>query len=43
MWQQGRQSFDRNGEFDVLGDYGDLFNAPAENVFVVKMSYWFGR
>jgi hypothetical protein len=41
VWQQGRQDFATDGTFRFGRDFGDLFSAPAHNVFLVKLSYWF--
>lgn len=40
VWSQGRQHFDPMGEFNLGDDIGTLFDAPAENVFMVKLNYW---
>ena len=41
VWQHGRSDFTRQGRFDFSDGVGDLFRAPAENTFLVKMNYWF--
>jgi hypothetical protein len=41
VWQQGRQDSATDGTFRFGRDFGDLFSAPAHNVFLVKLSYWF--
>ncbi len=41
VWQQGRQERGDQGDFRFGRDVGDLFSAPARNVFLVKFSYWF--
>ncbi len=41
VWQQGRQERGTQGDFRVRRDVGDLFSAPARDVFLVKFSYWF--
>ena len=44
VWQQQRSlTRDFLGSFDAAGDVGGIFDGPPDNVFVVKMSYWFGR
>jgi hypothetical protein len=44
VWTQGRQQDDRDvGTFAARRDYGNLFAARPENVFLVKASYWIGR
>ncbi|RKU18430.1 hypothetical protein C6500_12990 [Candidatus Poribacteria bacterium] len=40
VWSQGRQHIDPIGEFNLGTDIGTLFDAPAENVFMVKLNYW---
>jgi len=42
VWQ--RQQADRalTGDFDFGRDVGALFDAPANNRFIVKVSYWLG-
>ncbi len=41
VWQQGRQERGDQGDFRFGREVGDLFSAPARNVFLVKFSYWF--
>lgn len=41
VWQQGRQDDGESGDFRFGRDFGDLFSAPAHNVFLVKFSHWF--
>ncbi|HYH78669.1 MAG TPA: DUF5916 domain-containing protein, partial [Longimicrobium sp.] len=43
VWQQQRSGVEPFGSFDFGRDAPGVFNAPPDNVFVVKMSYWFGR
>lgn len=41
VWQQGRNEDDVNaGSFDGNRDVRDLFAAPPQNTFLMKMSYW---
>ena len=40
VWSQGRQHIDPMGEFNLGSDLGTLFDAPAENVFMIKLNYW---
>jgi len=40
VWQQGREGFRPNSAFRFANDYGDIFNTPASNTVLVKMSYW---
>ncbi len=41
VWQQGRDSRDTSGQFQVARDYRDLFRAHPNNTFLIKASYWF--
>ncbi|MBI2219605.1 MAG: carbohydrate binding family 9 domain-containing protein [Acidobacteria bacterium] len=40
VWQQGRESTASRGDFEFGRDFGRVFDTPASNVFLVKMSYW---
>ena len=40
VWSQGRQDFASTGEFDFANSIETLFQAPADNVFMVKLSHW---
>ncbi len=42
VWQQTRDSYGTFDGLDVLNDTGDVFDAPVRNVFLLKLSYWFG-
>ena len=42
VWTQQRRDVDATGAFDLTGDTSRLFGAPADDVLLVKMSYWFG-
>nr|MDQ3283990.1 DUF5916 domain-containing protein [Acidobacteriota bacterium] len=43
VWNENREEEEPFGEFRFRRDVGESFNAPAQDVFMVKMSYWFGR
>jgi hypothetical protein len=43
VWQQQRSGTSPYGETDLLGDAQALWNTPPENVFALKVSYWWGR
>jgi hypothetical protein len=43
VWQQQRSGVESFGDFDLSRDSRGVFRAPPDNVFVIKMSYWFGR
>jgi hypothetical protein len=42
VWTQQRRELVPSGDFDLGGDASRLFTAPADDVLLVKMSYWFG-
>ncbi|MCK5453710.1 MAG: hypothetical protein KAJ16_05075, partial [Calditrichia bacterium] len=41
VWSQGRTVEDEYGDFSLKRDLGDLFNSFADNIFLIKFSYWF--
>lgn len=41
-WTQRRSARAPVGDFDFARDGAALFDAPADNVFVLKISYWLG-
>lgn len=43
VWQQQRDGFSRDGEFNFSRDLQGLFDPKPTNVFLVKLSYWFGN
>jgi hypothetical protein len=40
VWSQGRQHSAPTGEFDFGNDLDALFDSPADNVFMIKLSHW---
>lgn len=42
VWQQQRNDFAGDGDFDLGRDMGELFRSKPTNIFLVKASYWFG-
>jgi hypothetical protein len=42
-WTQQRQDLSNPGEFQLGRDLGRIFTGPADNVFLFKISRWFGR
>jgi hypothetical protein len=40
VWSQGRSAPDSDGTFRFRHDAAELFDAPATNVFMVKLNYW---
>jgi Domain of unknown function (DUF1083). len=44
VWSQGREgSSEFEGSQSFRGDIGDLFGQRANDIFLVKLSYWFAR
>ena len=43
VWSQGRNHFAQTGSFDFGSDLNTLFGAPADDVFMIKLSYWLSR
>ena len=41
-WQRRQSDQARVGNFDFGRDAGALFDAPSDNRFIVKVSYWLG-
>ena len=42
VWQQQRTDVARYDGFGVFEELGEVFRAPVENVFLVKLTYWLG-
>ena len=42
-WTQRRQNEANPGDFNFGGDTADLFGTPSDDVFLVKLAWWFGR
>ncbi len=42
VWQRQQRGRINDGSFDFGRDVGALFDAPADNVFMVKVNYWLG-
>ncbi|HWO88968.1 MAG TPA: DUF5916 domain-containing protein [Gemmatimonadales bacterium] len=40
VWQQGRESFSGEGNFDLSRSWRNLRRSEGENVFLVKLNYW---
>ena len=41
VWQHGRGGFDNSGEFPGVGNgMSSIFDQPADNMFMVKVTYW---
>jgi hypothetical protein len=43
VWQQGREGFTQQGDFQFRRDFGDTFATPSSNVVLVKLAYWINR
>lgn len=43
VWQQARHSTGSDRTFNFGRDYSGIFEAPGENTFLVKASYWIGK
>ena len=43
VWTQQREDETSDGRFAFNQDISRMMRAPGDNVFMVKMSYWFGR
>ena len=43
VWQQQRENVVPIGTFDMARDFRELFEVPAANVFLIKVTYWLGR
>ena len=41
VWTQNRADFDNSGEFDFRESLSTLAHTQADNVFMVKLTYWF--
>ncbi len=40
VWSQGRENFGSVGELALGDDFEELFRSAADDVFLVKLSYW---
>jgi hypothetical protein len=43
VWTQQREAEEEQGRFAFNKDIARMMRAPGDNVFMVKMSYWFSR
>jgi uncharacterized protein DUF5916/cellulose/xylan binding protein with CBM9 domain len=43
VWTQQREGSMPNGDYQFSRDYSALFHDPADNVFLIKATYWIGR
>ena len=42
VWQRQQRDRVALGDFEFQRDLSALWGAPADNVFMVKVNYWFG-
>lgn len=40
VWSHGQQSYAPTGEFNPGDDMSALFDAPADDIFLLKLNYW---
>ncbi len=40
VWTQQRNNYDDPGDFSFSRDFGHLINNPGDNVFIMKITYW---
>lgn len=40
VWTQSRELIDPNGEFRLGNSFESMFDAKADNIFMLKLSYW---
>ncbi len=43
VWTEQRQDSANPGQFSFRRDFGDVFGAPGDDVFLFKIAYWFTR
>ncbi|WP_456424603.1 DUF5916 domain-containing protein [Rhodocaloribacter sp.] len=43
VWTQNRADFENTGAFDFSRSVSRIFNAKADNIFMVKLTYWLSR
>jgi hypothetical protein len=43
VWTQRREDGSNPGDFSFGRDTADLFQAPADDIFLVKVAWWLGR
>ncbi len=41
VWTQSRETINPNGEFNLGNSFESMFNTKADNIFMLKLSYWF--
>jgi hypothetical protein len=43
VWTGNRQDRSNPGQFSAKRDIGKLFTGPANDIFLVRLAYWFSR
>jgi uncharacterized protein DUF5916/cellulose/xylan binding protein with CBM9 domain len=43
VWTQNREDKSNPGQFSARRDVGKLFTAPSNDIFLVRLAYWFTR
>jgi hypothetical protein len=43
VWTDRREDYAPSDTFNLGRDLRSMFHAPSDNVFMVKLAYWFGR
>ena len=43
VWTEDRQDLANPGQFSAGSDIGKLFSAPSNDIFLVRLAYWFSR
>jgi hypothetical protein len=43
VWTENRRNDERPGEYSFGRDMADVFAGPADDVVMVKVSWWIGR
>ncbi len=40
VWSQSKNDFVNKGNFSLFKNLGNLFKAPPDNIFLIKLNYW---
>ena len=43
VWTQSRSGFEPNGDFQFDRSFDNMMSARPDNIFMIKMTYWFGK
>jgi hypothetical protein len=41
VWTNGMNDYAKDGRISIGDDLKGLFSSPSDNVFLIKLSYWF--